>query len=144
MAVGMLQTVLLIVSGQLLFQTDYGANLGPILLTLLAFNLAVTGLGVLIASVAKNQAQIGVLSNLAAIIGAMLGGAWWPYELMSPVMRTLGLFTPAGWAIQAVSRLLNGGSLAGTVPSILVLVLMGGLFLCAGALGFRPERVARG
>ncbi len=41
---------------------------------------------------------------------AALGGCWWPLEIGPPLMKTIALCTPTGWALQALHQLISFGS----------------------------------
>jgi ABC-2 type transport system permease protein len=47
---------------------------------------------------------------LASLLMAALGGCWWPLEIGPPVMKTIALCLPTGWALQALHQLISFGS----------------------------------
>jgi len=70
-----------------------------LLLVSLALAASANGLGLLVASLAKTEAQINSLSMLFAITLAALGGMMVPTFVMPEWMKTLSLFTPHAWAL---------------------------------------------
>jgi ABC-2 type transport system permease protein len=46
---------------------------------------------------------------------AALGGCWWPLEIGPPLMKSIALCTPSGWALQALHQLISFGSGMGAV-----------------------------
>ena len=52
---------------------------------------------------------------LASLLLAALGGCWWPLEIGPPVMKTISLCLPTGWALQALHQLISFGSGFGAV-----------------------------
>ena len=41
---------------------------------------------------------------------AALGGCWWPLEISPPVLKTVSLCLPTGWALQALNQVISFGS----------------------------------
>jgi ABC-2 type transport system permease protein len=85
---------------------------------LLAVSLALaavaTGLGVLVATFGKTQAQISGLSVLLTLTMSAVGGCMVPTFAMPDFMQTLARFTPHGWAMQGFQDVLvRGYGLAG-------------------------------
>jgi ABC-type multidrug transport system permease subunit len=52
---------------------------------------------------------------LASLLMAALGGCWWPLEIGPPVMKTIALCLPTGWALEALHQLISFGSGFGAV-----------------------------
>jgi len=72
-------------------------------------SLSATGLGLMIAALAKTNTQIGGLGALIAVILAALGGVMVPRFIMPQFMQTLGLITPHAWALDAYQDVLVRG-----------------------------------
>ena len=54
---------------------------------------------------------------------AALGGCWWPLEIGPPVIKTIALCMPNGWALQALHQLISFGSGFGAVLIPLAVLL---------------------
>ncbi|NOZ06239.1 MAG: ABC transporter permease [Chloroflexi bacterium] len=72
-------------------------------------SLSATGLGLLLAALAKTHTQVGGLGALLAVIMAALGGVMVPRFVMPQFMQTLGLITPHAWALDAYQDVLVRG-----------------------------------
>jgi ABC-type multidrug transport system permease subunit len=57
---------------------------------------------------ASNQHAAHVLVNLVAFPMALVGGCFFPFEIMPPWMAAVGRLTPNGWAVQQFSSIISG------------------------------------
>jgi ABC-type multidrug transport system permease subunit len=59
------------------------------------------------------------------VMGA-LGGCWWPLEVVSDTMSTIGHFFPTAWTMDALHRLISfGGELSEITQELAVLAGFG-------------------
>ena len=134
---GMLQFLIVFTVG-LLVGLDYGRNLPALLAVMAAFALCCTALAFAIAPRLTSEAQASGVSTLLALSLAPLGGAWWPLEIVPPLMRQIGHLSPVAWAMDAFHDLLFfGGNLADVLPEIGVLLAITGLLFAIGVRSFR-------
>ena len=111
----------------------------PVALVLLVLSIALccTTLGILIASVARTEAQIGGIAGLVLWVLAFLGGSFIPLFLVNESMATIGQLTPHFWAVTGFYDLLTRGQgLAAILDSILVLLGFSAAFFAIGAWRF--------
>ena len=54
--------------------------------------------------------RVAGICVLASLLMAALGGCWWPLEIGPPVMKTIALCLPTGWALEALHQLISFGS----------------------------------
>ncbi len=134
------QVLILTLGGALLFDVPWGEHLLANAVLLFAFILAATGLAVLTSTVVRNRDQFSGLTPLLATGLAMLGGCFWPLDIVSPAMRAIAKFTPTGWAMTGLLDVLarNHGPEAVWLPAG-VLVGMGMLTLGLGAVLLKWE-----
>jgi ABC-2 type transport system permease protein len=122
--------------------TPLKINSDPIglLLASLAIALCSTSLGILIASIAKTQAQVGGISNIFLWIAALIGGSMIPSFFLPELINSIARFTPHYWANQAYFGLiLRGESLSEVWIDILVLLGFTLIFFVIGAWRFNFE-----
>jgi ABC-type multidrug transport system permease subunit len=48
--------------------------------------------------------------KLASLVFACCPACWWPLEIGPPVLKTIALCTPNGWAMAALHQLISFGS----------------------------------
>jgi ABC-type multidrug transport system permease subunit len=87
-----------------------GANLPAVALTLIVYSWVAASLGVLVGSLTVAEDRVVAISVLSSLLMAALGGCWWPLEVGPPVLKTLALCLPSGWALQALHQLISFGS----------------------------------
>ena len=126
---GLLQAAILLITGKIFFHL----NLGNILLScliILVFTLAMACLSIFVGSVLRKEEVIVGVSVLAANMFAALGGCWWPAEIVPPTFRTLGMISPAYWAMDAFHQVIFfGKGFAAILPNLLVLLAFMFIFL---------------
>lgn len=138
MAVGLIQVLVAMAAGTVLFGVRWGPNLPAVLTVLFAFaGLAAIG-GMLLGNFGRTPAQVMTVGVLLATILACLGGCWWPMEVVPPWAQTLARSLPTGWAMAALHELVNFG--AGPWA---VLPQLAALSLSAVAGGFLLARLFR-
>ena len=114
----------------------------PVALVLLVLSIALccTTLGILIAAVARTEAQIGGIAGLVLWVLAFLGGSFIPLFLINESMATIGQLTPHYWAVTGFYDLLTRGQgLAAILDSIVVLLGFSAAFFAIGAWRFEFE-----
>lgn len=102
---GLLQALILIVTGLLFF----GLNLGNYFLSflnVLFFSIAIASLSIFIGSILNKEDLIVGVSVLFANIFAALGGCWWPLEVVPRTFKTIGMVSPAYWAMDAFHQII--------------------------------------
>jgi len=136
----MLQAAIMIGFGVFLFHVPWGDDPLAVIMIISTFGLAATGLGIMISALAHARGQVSALTAVGATALAMLGGAYWPLDIVSPIMRTVALLTPVGWAmtglIDVVVRAQGVGQ--AVLPSA-VLLGMSAVFLGIGVSQLKWE-----
>jgi ABC-2 type transport system permease protein len=113
---------------------------GPLLLAvaLLAWTLALLGMGAAIGVLARSLSELSVIYDLGGIVLSSLGGALVPLAAMPGWVRHVAPASPGYWAVSALHAAL-GGDAAGTLRACAVLA---GIAVACGALA--AARVGRG
>lgn len=131
--VGAIQVAVLFLSGRFLFGIDYGPRPWLVAAILGVFLLCVTGLGILMSTVVRTTAQLQALSPIVITATCMLGGCYWPLEVVPKTMRVIGKFTPQAWAMLALDDVVARG--AGVSAMYLPLTVLVGFSLVFFLLG---------
>ncbi len=133
------QGCFLLLAGKLVFAMDWGPAPLWLLLVVLATSLAAMGVALIVAALARTEAQVAVYGTLlvlalAGISGSLMGDR----ELMPEAMQRISLLTPHAWALNAYRQLLAtpapNFSVVGQACAVLaaygaVLILIGGSLL---------------
>ncbi len=116
---------------------DLGNDILALILLVVAVAICSTTLGVLIAAVAKTEAQIGGVSQAILWVLALLGGAIVPTVLFSESLATIGQFTPQYWAVTGFYDLLiRGRGIEEVILNIVILLVFALIFFAIGAWRF--------
>ena len=105
---GLLQFSILLTVSRFIMGISWGNLFGVAAVTVM-FLLCSISLGLLIAGVVRTFQQQQAISTLVVTATSMLGGLFWPIDIVSPVMQTIAKATPQYWAMQGYEQLLFRG-----------------------------------
>ncbi|MEW6231671.1 MAG: ABC transporter permease [Chloroflexota bacterium] len=138
--VNLLQLAIMLGASSLLFRMSLGHSPAGLAAVSLAAAATATGMGVLVAALARTEAQVGGLTVLLLLSLSALGGCFVPRFVMPDWMRTIGLVTPHAWALDAYQDLLvRGYGLLEVLPKVGALAAFAGAFFGIGVWRFRFE-----
>ena len=115
------------------FKADMGPSIGNLLVLFAVFALTAVAMGVAVSSFAKDLRQANALSNLISIPMCMLGGCFWPRDIMPGILQQLSNFTPVTWVLKATEKVLYGGSISAISSELAILLLFALVFLIMGS-----------
>ncbi|MDX1385192.1 MAG: ABC transporter permease, partial [Thermoanaerobaculia bacterium] len=133
------QAVFLIGITALAFGVPWGDALGVALVTL---GLVAVGVSLvfLMGTIFRTEEQAGSVGPLLGIVLGMLGGCMWPLEVVPPLMKQIGLLSPAAWAMDGYLALIFGRVGAGAIlPAVGGLLGMATAFTALGIVRLRPQ-----
>jgi len=138
--VGFIQFMILILFGQLVLKVNWGNLPSGVLLLVVSYVLSVTGLGTLLSVVVRTSAQAGAFAVLISMVTSMLGGTWWPIEIVPKFMQTIARFTPQYWAINGFNKIITRGfGITEILPNFYVLLAISAISLLLAIRFFRFE-----
>lgn len=138
MGLAVVQVVVAIFIGTILFGMDWGHSLPMVLVILLGWAALCTSLALLLGSIAKSEGQVTGFGVLTTMVLAALGGAWWPIEIAPEWMQSLQMFTPTGWTMDALHKLISfDAHWTSALPNLGILLLAS---LAVGWLAARKFR----
>jgi ABC-2 type transport system permease protein len=138
---GLVQTILLLTAGKILFKIYLGPSVLSILLIALFFCGTISGMSILFGSLIRKEEIIIIFNILVANIMAALGGCWWPLEFVPRGIRNLGMIFPTGWAMDALHKLIFFGyGFSSVLPHIGILFLFTVVFLILAIKFFKLRK----
>ncbi len=136
---GLLQFGVFILAGSVM-GLDWGNDPFAILLLVVAYCLAGTALGFLVATFTRTAAQAANAALLFGLILAPLGGAWWPLTIVPDFMQTIGRISIISWVMEGFYELLYyNGTVIDVLPMVGALMAFAVFFMGAAVLRFRYE-----
>ncbi|WP_237582589.1 ABC transporter permease [Pontibacillus yanchengensis] len=136
---GYIQIIILFLFGKYVLGIEWGSALGSILIILALYVMTTMAVGMLLVGMSNTMQQLSALTPIVAVSFAMLGGAYWPIEIVeSQLLVNLAHITPIFHAMNALKAfVLYDQTLQDVLSSILWLSSMSmGLFII-GILLFR-------
>ncbi|WP_147804512.1 ABC transporter permease [Alkalicoccus halolimnae] len=131
---GMGQLLIIFLLFRFLFQVDFHGGFIPALLVLVPYVLAVVSLGVLLSGLVRTYRQLDAVIPLVSVSIAMLGGAFWPLEIVtSEILQQAAGFVPLKHGMDLLIGVTYGAvPLSSTMLSVSILLLMSVIFIGLG------------
>jgi ABC-2 type transport system permease protein len=138
MGLALVQIAFAVLLGSLLFDVDWGPDVGMVAIVLFAWAALCAGIAIVSGNLVRTEGQAIALGVFAANILAALGGCWWPIEITPGWAQKLALAIPTGWTMNALHELMSfqAGALA-ALPHVVALTV------AALAVGWAATRTFR-
>ncbi|MFH1279005.1 MAG: ABC transporter permease [Candidatus Eisenbacteria bacterium] len=139
--IALTQIAFLLAASVLLFRIDWGNDPVGLGLVLLLFALTAASIGVFLGLLVRKPETAAAAGVLTTLVMASLGGCWWPLELVSDTMRTVGHLFPTAWALGALFDLAAyGKTTAEIAPKLFMLLAYATFFSVLGSRLLRFDR----
>jgi ABC-type Na+ efflux pump permease subunit len=109
------QGVGLLILGKVIFDMRWGPaswslvqQAGWLFVVVLFTSMAAMGLAMLVAALARTEAQVALYGGVPVLVLAVIGGCVLPRAMMPEQTQWLTFLTPQGWALDAYRELLGG------------------------------------
>jgi ABC-2 type transport system permease protein len=135
LSVALIATIGILVVGAAAFGVPLPGQPAGFVLALVLTAAAMIGLGLLVASLARNGRVAGAVGTMIFLPLMFFAGLWMPQAAMPAALRTAGDDTPLGAAVAALSR-----SMAGQWPSASSLGVLAAYAVVFGLLAWRLFR----
>lgn len=135
-AVVLLQTVLLLVAGRLLFGAHWGA-IGPIVVLVITGALVASSLGLLTVSWAKTPAQAGAGGAGIFVFLGLISGNFTGSANIGGVYAVVRHFSPLGWLLEGWNHVMFGGSWGSIALPVLAALGFALVFFAIATFFFR-------
>lgn len=120
---GFSQLIVLFIFGWLVFGLNIFKDVPSLLVMIIVTALACSSIGIFIASICKNQQQVGSISTLLILGMSALGGSMFPSFFMPKYIQTIGKFTLNHWAMKGITDIFwYNKHIADIYPSVLILL----------------------
>jgi len=118
-----------------LFRMDYGSSTASLIIFTFIYSAVTVSLGMAVVNLSKNLRQVYALMHLIVIPTSMLGGCFWPKEMMPEMLQRISDFVPVTWAVKGMEKILHGGSILAVRSEIIVLLLFALVLFLIGSAG---------
>jgi ABC-2 type transport system permease protein len=134
--IGVIQLAFVLVLCNLIFDVPLGNDPFALLVVILCTAVAIAGMGILVAALARNETQAGVVAIFIVLAMAAVSGCLLP-QVKVPGISFL---TPHYWAMEGIQNVISRGlGLQSILMQSGILIGMGALFFLIGALRFRYD-----
>ncbi len=133
---GVIQFGTLLIASALFFGLRWGDPLSVAILSI-GVIFAFTSLGLLLAVIAKDEAQANTLSTSTILVMMVIGGNLTPTDNFPAWLANIAKFTPNYWSMKGFIKLGQAQTSANIFPELLVLLIMSMILFGAGTLLYR-------
>lgn len=127
-AIAAIQIAVVLAAMKFVFNADLGPSIANLYLVLFVFGIVSVSIGIAISSFSKDTRQSGTLSTFIITPFCMLGGCYWPREIMPDILKRIGDFIPNTWALKAANNVLLGSSILDLWKELGILLLFALVF----------------
>ncbi|MEI7904357.1 MAG: ABC transporter permease [Candidatus Firestonebacteria bacterium] len=140
-AIGMIDMLIIVVAGTLIFSVPLKGDLLLLFLASGIFSFCGLGIGLVVSSVAANQQFAIQLSMMLSILpGFILSGFLFPVKSMPPVIQAITVILPAKYFLTILRGVfLRGSGFGSLILETLVLLLMGVALIALAAKRFKRK-----
>jgi ABC-2 type transport system permease protein len=132
---GCIQVMFIVLFSKFAIGVDWGQSLSALTVIMSMFIVAVTGLGLFLATIIKTNAQLNAISSIVITCTTMVSGCYWPLELEPQFMQDIAVLFPQYWAMKGMRNVIeNNMGLQSVVTPVLALAVMGIIFFAASVL----------
>lgn len=111
---GWIQLGMLMTAMSLMFDIGWG-NLAYLIPFASLVILMVVGFGLMIAGLVKTKQQASAIGAVLIVSTCMLGGVYWPIDIMPDTMQKIALIVPQSWAMAGFKEIVSGSLHAATL-----------------------------
>lgn len=104
---GWIQLAVLMIAMKLIYQAEWG-RLSYFIPFATLIILTIVGFGLMIAGLVKTKQQAGAAGTVLIVSTCMLGGVYWPLEIVPEFMQQLSLAVPQRWMIDGLREIISG------------------------------------
>jgi len=126
------QIILVFSIMKFVFKMYLGPSFINLYLLLFIFSLVCVSFGTALTSLTKDTRQASSMASFLITPMVMLGGGFWPREIMPEILQTIGKFVPITWVLQGAEKILNGQNLKMATLDISILLLFSLIFFLLG------------
>ncbi len=140
MTTGMMQIYFMLIFGWIVFKLEIWSYPFQLFLMALATSLMASGLGIMLAGIAKSEEQIGSLAPLVILSLSAIGGAMVPRFIMPKILLQIGVISPITWAVDGFHNVFwQHQGLMGMLPQFGMLIAFALAFLAIGVVLVRGQ-----
>lgn len=127
--VSLIQAASILIIMKEVFNCDLGPSPIRLFAVLAVFTLVCVSLGTGICNACKDIRQSNAVIAIVNTPFCMLGGCFWPRDIMGASLQKIGDFVPTTWAMKAADTILNGGTLLNASKEIGIMLVFAAIFL---------------
>lgn len=132
----MFQCLVLLLFGHFVYGLVFG-NFMLVLFIVVALSICGAGIGIAVSMLIQSDQASKGITQLFTIGGSMLGGLWFPFDMLPSYVQVVGRFTPQYWAQHGLQEVMaHGAKISDIWPTFAVLLSIGVVGLMIAKLSY--------
>lgn len=132
----LLQCLVLLLFGHFVYGLVFG-NFLLVLLIVLSLSICGASIGIAVSMIVQSDQAAKGITQLFTLGGSMLGGLWFPFDMLPSYVQIIGRITPQYWAQHGLQEVMaHGAKLSDIWPSFAVLLSIGLLGLLLAKISY--------
>ncbi|MDT8718908.1 ABC transporter permease [Clostridium sp. 19966] len=132
--IGVFEVLVIILFTKFVFNVNWGNSIIAIALISAAMLIASCGIAMTIATLFKTNRAVEAFSSPFVMIISFIGGSMFPIYTMPDTMQKISKIAPNNWALRGYIDVMQGGTAASSMNSVLVLTAIGIVLLAFGTI----------
>jgi ABC-2 type transport system permease protein len=121
----LLQCLILLLFGHFVYGLVFG-NFLIVLLIVISLSICGAGIGIAVSMLIESDQASKGITQFFTLGGSMLGGLWFPFDMLPSYVQIIGKITPQYWAQHGLQEVMtHGAGLAEIWPTFAVLLAIG-------------------
>ncbi len=135
--IALIQCTVLLAFGHFVYDLHLG-DVFAVALIVLSLAICGTGIGLALSVWVQSENQGIAFTQIFTMGGAIVGGLWFPFDLLPDAVQIVGRFTPQYWAQHGLQDvMIRNAHLADVWPTLLILLGFGALGLALAVTRFK-------
>ncbi|HEY3333379.1 MAG TPA: ABC transporter permease [Capsulimonadaceae bacterium] len=136
--IGLVEVVSVLIMGRIVFDVHVAGSVALLILLSIPFIIAALSLGLLISTVAQNQAQALQLTLLITMPSILMSGFMFPLDTMPGPLYMVSMAIPVTYFMQILRGVVvRGAGFYDLWPSVLALIVISTILLTVSTMRFR-------
>jgi ABC-2 type transport system permease protein len=125
----------LVLFSKLVMGLEWGRSFAALIIIMSMFIIAVTALGIFMATFVKTNAQLSAVSSIIITCSTMVAGCYWPIEVQPVFMQKIAVIFPQYWAMKGMRNVIeNNMGIQSVIIPASALAVMGIIFFAGSVL----------
>jgi len=142
-SVTLIQIIFFVVMCTFGLKLSFGQNIAAVILVLSACSFMFVAFGVMLISIVNDMRKLSTINSMVVTIMCMLGGCYWPLNIMPNFLQKIALIFPTTYAAVLTKNVLLSKPLGSMFLDIIIVISFCILFILVGIKQLSKNLIAK-